>query len=77
MKAKLLEKLEQFLDNLQIESGDISNTSADHDEPSKQGKFPVSVPGTAHEVSEIQNDIYIFFSFFLIGFEYEECQYFF
>ncbi|PSS14726.1 Vacuolar protein sorting-associated protein [Actinidia chinensis var. chinensis] len=51
LKAKLLEKLEQFLDNLQLESGDISNTSADHDEPSKQGKFPVSVPGTAHEAS--------------------------
>ncbi|GFY98664.1 Vps51/Vps67 family (components of vesicular transport) protein [Actinidia rufa] len=51
LKAKLLEKLEQFLDNLQLESGDISNTSADHDEHSIQGKFPVSVPGTTHEAS--------------------------
>ncbi|GFZ13797.1 Vps51/Vps67 family (components of vesicular transport) protein [Actinidia rufa] len=51
LKAKLLEKLEQFLDNLQLESGDISNASVDHDEPSKQGKFPVSVPSAAHEAS--------------------------
>ncbi|PSR94713.1 Vacuolar protein sorting-associated protein [Actinidia chinensis var. chinensis] len=51
LKAKLLEKLEQFLDNIQLESGDISNALVDHDEPSKQGKFPVSVPSAAHEAS--------------------------
>ncbi|KAL6978277.1 hypothetical protein U1Q18_019946 [Sarracenia purpurea var. burkii] len=51
LKVKLLEKLEQFLDDLQLEYRDISNASVDHDEPPKLGSFPGSVPSTAHEAS--------------------------
>lgn len=51
LKAKLLEKLEQSIDDLRPESRDISNASVDCDEPSKQGNFIDSVPSTAHQVS--------------------------
>lgn len=64
LKAKLLEKLEQFIDDLRPESRDISNASVDCDEPSKKGNFIDSVPSTAHQVSHqwTQNGIYILFS---------------
>ncbi|XP_052187508.1 vacuolar protein sorting-associated protein 51 homolog [Diospyros lotus] len=42
LKAKLLEKLEQFLDDLQLESRQINNASADSSEPPKQGNSPSS-----------------------------------
>uniref|UniRef100_A0A5B7AYV3 Vacuolar protein sorting-associated protein 51 homolog n=1 Tax=Davidia involucrata TaxID=16924 RepID=A0A5B7AYV3_DAVIN len=51
LKAKLLEKLEQFLVNLHLDSREISNASADPDEATKQRKFSDSVPATAHEAS--------------------------
>lgn len=51
LKAKLLEKLEQFLDDLRPESKDISNASVDHDEPAKQENLIGSVSSTAHQAS--------------------------
>lgn len=51
LKAKLLEKLEQSIDDLRPESRDISNASVDCDELSKQEIFIDSVPSTAHQVS--------------------------
>ncbi|KAK9282372.1 hypothetical protein L1049_005289 [Liquidambar formosana] len=51
LKAKLLEKLEQFLADLQLESGEISNASVDSDETFKESSIPDSVPSTAHEAS--------------------------
>ncbi|KAG5530353.1 hypothetical protein RHGRI_025331 [Rhododendron griersonianum] len=51
LKAKLLEKLEQSIDDLRPECRDISNASVDCDEPSKQENFIDSVPSTAHQAS--------------------------
>ncbi|KAG5567832.1 hypothetical protein RHGRI_003119 [Rhododendron griersonianum] len=51
LKAKLLEKLEQSIDDLRPESRDISNASVDCDELSKQENFIDSVPSTAHQAS--------------------------
>ncbi|KAH7863328.1 hypothetical protein Vadar_016148 [Vaccinium darrowii] len=51
LKAKLLEKLEQFLDDLRPESKDISDASMDHDEPAKQENLIGSVSSTAHQAS--------------------------
>ncbi|CAL5433451.1 unnamed protein product [Camellia sinensis] len=50
LKVKLLEKLEQFIDNLQLESTEISNAVVGLDEPPKQGNIAESVP-SSHEAS--------------------------
>ncbi|CAK9152906.1 unnamed protein product [Ilex paraguariensis] len=51
LKSKLLEKLEQFLVDLHLESREITNCSADPHEPSKQGNVIDSTPVTDHEAS--------------------------
>ncbi|KAA8543033.1 hypothetical protein F0562_021472 [Nyssa sinensis] len=51
LKAKLLEKLEQFLANLHLEYREISNASTNPDEAITQKKISDSVPATAHEAS--------------------------
>ncbi|KAL7199057.1 hypothetical protein ACSBR2_021360 [Camellia fascicularis] len=50
LKVKLLEKLEQFIDNLQLESTEISNAVVGREEPPKQGNIAESVP-SSHEAS--------------------------
>ncbi|CAL5425899.1 unnamed protein product [Camellia sinensis] len=51
LKAKLLEKLEQFIVDLQLDSREVSNASLDHDGSFKQGSYPNSVPSAASEAS--------------------------
>lgn len=51
LEEKLLEKLEQSLADLKLQSGDISNVSVDSEESGTQNKIPASVASTAHEAS--------------------------
>ncbi|XP_059625590.1 vacuolar protein sorting-associated protein 51 homolog [Cornus florida] len=51
LKVKLLEKLEQCLVDLNLESREISNASGNPDEPTKQGNLSESVPATVHAAS--------------------------
>lgn len=52
MKEKLLEKLEQFLLDLNLDSVEITQVPIDPDEAPQQGKIPDLTPATAHAVSE-------------------------
>lgn len=52
MKAKLLEKLEQSLGDLQLKDGDLSNCLLKSNDPSKQEKTTELVPSTIHEVTQ-------------------------
>ncbi|XP_022770838.1 vacuolar protein sorting-associated protein 51 homolog isoform X4 [Durio zibethinus] len=51
LQAKLLEKLEQSLWDLQLKTDEIENVSMDSNDPSKQGKVSDLSPTTAHEAS--------------------------
>ncbi|KAK8326510.1 hypothetical protein V6Z12_A11G122400 [Gossypium hirsutum] len=51
LQAKLLEKLEQSLGDLQLKTNEIENVLRESNDPSKQGKGFDSVPGIGHEVS--------------------------
>ncbi|XP_015868841.2 vacuolar protein sorting-associated protein 51 homolog [Ziziphus jujuba] len=51
LQAKLLEKLEQSLEELQLKMEEVANASADSNDPSKQGNISEAVPPTAHETS--------------------------
>lgn len=51
LQAKLLEKLEQSLVDLQLNVEDISSASVDSSDSSEQRNTSKSVPSTAHEVS--------------------------
>ncbi|KAK2993370.1 hypothetical protein RJ640_008971 [Escallonia rubra] len=51
LRAKLLEKLEQFLLDLHLESTETTKGQVNPDEPSKQGNLPDSAPATAHGAS--------------------------
>ncbi|KAL7172033.1 hypothetical protein ACSBR2_031680 [Camellia fascicularis] len=51
LKAKLLEKLEQFIVDLQLDSREVGNASLDHDGSFKRGSYPYSVPSAASEAS--------------------------
>ncbi|XVF22096.1 hypothetical protein REPUB_Repub12eG0144300 [Reevesia pubescens] len=51
LQAKLLEKLEQSLGDLQLKTDEIENVSMEFNDPSKQGKVSDSIPTTTHEVS--------------------------
>ncbi|KAF3436540.1 hypothetical protein FNV43_RR23632 [Rhamnella rubrinervis] len=51
LQAKLLEKLEQSLVDLQLKVEEITNASVDSNDPSKQGNISELVPPTAHEAS--------------------------
>lgn len=50
LKAKLLEKLEQSLGDLQLKTDELNNVSMDPNDPSKLGKVLDSDPATIHEV---------------------------
>lgn len=52
LKAKLLEKLEQSLGDLQLKNDDISSALMRSNDSSKQENVPVSVSFIAHEVTE-------------------------
>ncbi|ESR57732.1 vacuolar protein sorting-associated protein 51-like [Citrus sinensis] len=51
LKAKLLEKLEQSLGDLQLKDEDLSNCLLKSNDPSKQEKTTELVPSTIHEAS--------------------------
>lgn len=51
LQAKLLEKLEQSLVDLQLSPEDLSCGSVDSSDPSEQRNTSKPVPTTAHEVS--------------------------
>ncbi|XP_021904435.1 vacuolar protein sorting-associated protein 51 homolog [Carica papaya] len=51
LKAKLLEKLEQSLGDLQLKTDELNNVSMDPNDPSKLGKVLDSDPATIHEAS--------------------------
>ncbi|XVF32889.1 hypothetical protein REPUB_Repub17cG0121900 [Reevesia pubescens] len=51
LQAKLLEKLERSLGDLQLKTADFENVSMESNDHSKQGKVPYLIPSTAHEVS--------------------------
>ncbi|KAE8681656.1 Vps51/Vps67 family (components of vesicular transport) protein isoform 2 [Hibiscus syriacus] len=51
LQAKLLEKLEQSLGDLQLKTVRIENILRESNDPSKQGKPFESIPSTGHEVS--------------------------
>lgn len=52
LKAKLLEKLEQSLGDLQLKDEDLSNCLLKSNDPSKQEKTTELVPSTIHEVTQ-------------------------
>ncbi|GMI66635.1 modified transport to the vacuole 16, UNHINGED, vacuolar protein sorting 51 [Hibiscus trionum] len=51
LQARLLEKLEQSLGDLQLKTVGIENILRESNDPSKQGKAFESIPSTGHEVS--------------------------
>ena len=51
LQAKLLEKLEHSLGDLQLNTDEIENVFVESNDPSKQGKGFNTIPTTAHEVS--------------------------
>ncbi|XWS46561.1 hypothetical protein CRYUN_Cryun14cG0078400 [Craigia yunnanensis] len=51
LQAKLLEKLEQSLGDLQLNTDEIENVFVLSTDPSKQGKVLNTIPTTAHEAS--------------------------
>lgn len=51
LQAKLLEKLEQSLGDIQLKPEDLDSIMVDSIDASKQGKHPDSVPASAYEVS--------------------------
>ncbi|XP_040961944.1 vacuolar protein sorting-associated protein 51 homolog isoform X2 [Gossypium hirsutum] len=51
LQAKLLEKLERSLGDLQLKTNEIVNVLREPNDPSKQGKGFDSIPGIGHEVS--------------------------
>ncbi|KAJ4954893.1 hypothetical protein NE237_011676 [Protea cynaroides] len=51
LKAKLLEKLEYFLEDLQLESREVETVSWDSDEPSQLGKFLDPIPSIPLETT--------------------------
>ncbi|KAK8693771.1 hypothetical protein V6N13_071340 [Hibiscus sabdariffa] len=51
LQARLLEKLEQSLGDLQLKTVGIENILRESNDPSKQGKAFESIPNTGHEVS--------------------------
>ncbi|XWS76646.1 hypothetical protein CRYUN_Cryun01aG0195200 [Craigia yunnanensis] len=51
LQAKLLEKLEQSLGDLQIKTDETENVSAESNDPSKQGKISIPIPTMAREAS--------------------------
>ncbi|KAH7516973.1 hypothetical protein FEM48_Zijuj09G0012800 [Ziziphus jujuba var. spinosa] len=59
LQAKLLEKLEQSLEELQLKMEEVANASADSNDPSKQGNISEAVPPTAHEVSAKSSTILV------------------
>lgn len=58
LQAKLLEKLEQSLGDLQLKTNEIENAFRESNDPSKQGKGFDSVPGTGHEVTKHEVDFF-------------------
>lgn len=52
LKAKLLQKLEQSLGDLQLKTDELENVTVESTDPSKQGKVSDSIRSTPHEVSE-------------------------
>lgn len=54
LQAKLLEKLEQSLVDLQLKDEDISSCLLKSSDPSKQENTTESVPATVHEVPKIE-----------------------
>lgn len=61
LQAKLLEKLEQSLVDLQLNMEDIACASVDSSDPSEQSNMSTSVPIMAHEVSS--NSLFWFLIF--------------
>lgn len=59
LQAKLLEKLEQSLEDLQLKMEEVANASADSIDSSKQGNISETVPPTAHEVSAKSSTILV------------------
>lgn len=59
LQAKLLEKLEQSLVDLQLKMEEMANVSLNSIDPSKQGDISESVPPTAHEVRTKSNTILV------------------
>ncbi|KAK6260333.1 Vps51/Vps67 - like 1 [Theobroma cacao] len=51
LKAKLLEKLEQSLGDLQLKTDELENVTVESTDPSKQGKVSDSIRSTPHEAS--------------------------
>ncbi|KAF8394661.1 hypothetical protein HHK36_020877 [Tetracentron sinense] len=60
LKAKLLENLEHFHANLQLESREVDSTTLGSDEPSKLEKFSDSVPVISHEASTNKGSMHEF-----------------
>lgn len=59
LQAKLLEKLEQSLVDLQLKMEEITNASVDSNDPSKQGNVSELISPSAHEVSTKSNTILV------------------
>ena len=66
LQAKLLEKLEQSLVDLQLNMEDISRASVDSSDPSEQRNMLNSVPTTAHEVSSSSRNKFGFYCWLLM-----------
>lgn len=68
LQAKLLEKLEQSLGDLQLNIDEIENVSMKANDPSKQGKVFDTVPTVSHEVSEHEAAFFFFCDFLYIAY---------